>query len=126
MTDHHVDSQSGTARATIHSTRHDPVAESSARFGTNMATALFVILGGVLAYLGGVLLNQGGTLPSGPNNLFYLTVVGMLIAYLVTRAPARRVGRLWSRTVSRVSRVTPDVVLAAGDGASLSSDHVKR
>src|SRR5690606_40421608 len=89
-----------------------------------VASALFVILGGVLAYLGGVILKRGGTLASGPNNLFYLPVVGMLIAYLVTRAPARRVGRLWSRTVSRVSRVTPDVVVAAGAGATVSYDHV--
>jgi len=84
-----------------------------------MATALFVILGGALAYLGGVLLGRSGTLPSGPNNLFYLTVVGMLVAYLVTRAPARRVGRLWARAVRKVSGVTPDVVVAAGAGATV-------
>ena len=94
-------------------------AEQSARFGTNMATALFVILGGVLAYLGGMLLSDGGTLPSGPNNLFYLTVVGMLVSYLATRAPARRVGRLWARAVLRVAGVGPDVVVAAGAGATV-------
>ncbi|HLU83557.1 MAG TPA: PIN domain-containing protein, partial [Trueperaceae bacterium] len=91
----------------------------SARFGTNMATALFVILGGVLAYLGGMLLGDGGTLPSAPNNLFYLTVVGMLVSYLVTRAPARRLGRLWARAVQRVTGVGPDVVVAAGAGATV-------
>ena len=94
-------------------------AEQSARFGTNMATALFVILGGVLAYLGGMLLSDGGTLPSGPNNLFYLTVVGMLVSYLATRAPARRVGRLWARAVLRVAGVGPDVVVAAGAGSTV-------
>ena len=122
MTDQQVDTQHGqhaTSRATLHATRHDPRSDSSARFGTNMATALFVILGGALAYLGGVLLGRSGTLPSGPNNLFYLTVVGMLVAYLVTRAPARRVGRLWARAVRKVSGVTPDVVVAAGAGATV-------
>ena len=94
-------------------------AEQSVRFGTNMATALFVILGGVLAYLGGMLLSDGGTLPSGPNNLFYLTVVGMLVSYLATRAPARRVGRLWARAVLRVAGVGPDVVVAAGAGSTV-------
>jgi uncharacterized protein YacL len=96
-----------------------PSLDQSARFGTNMATALFVILGGVLAYLGGLLLSDRGTLPSGPNNLFYLTIVGMLIAYLVTRAPARRAGRLWSRAVRRVTGVGPDVVVAGGAGATV-------
>lgn len=97
----------------------DSAAAQSARFGTNMATALFVILGGALTYVGGALLRDSGTLPSGPNNLFYLTVAGMLISYLVTRAPARRAGRLWARAVRRVANIGPDVVVAAGAGATV-------
>lgn len=119
MTDQQLDAKRATQHGSGTGTRPSPTADPSARFGTNMATALFVILGGVIAYLGGVLLSRNGTLPSGPNNLFYLTVVGMLVAYLVTRAPARRVGRLWARAVSKVSRVTPDVVVAAGAGATV-------
>jgi len=112
-----ADAGGGTSNS---GTRHaSPVVDQSARFGTNITTALFMILGGVIAYLGGMLLNGSGALPSGPNNLFYLTVVGMLIAYLVTRAPARRAGRLWSRAVSRVTGVGPDVVVAAGAGATV-------
>lgn len=108
------------AHDTSHEPRHERVAvDSSARFGTNMATALFVILGGVVAYLGGLLLSDGGALPNGPNNLFYLTIVGMLLAYLVTRAPARRAGRLWARAVRKVTRMSPDVVVAAGAGATV-------
>lgn len=120
MTDRQHDTNAGSGARTGPGTTHgSPALDQSARFGTNMATALFVILGGVLAYLGGVLLSGSGTLPSGPNNLIYLTVVGMLIAYLVTRSPARRAGRLWSRAVRRVTGVGPDVVVAAGAGATV-------
>ena len=48
MSDQQLDTQHVASRSTLHSTRHDPATDSSARFGTNMATALFVILGGVL------------------------------------------------------------------------------
>lgn len=91
---------------------------SSVRFGTNLATALFTLLGGLAGYLVGTLLHGAQRL-NGPNNLFYLTIVGLLISYLFTRAPARRAGRIWARLVDRFTKLGPDVAVAGLVGATV-------
>ena len=67
--------------------------ESRVRFGANLASALFSLAGGLAAYGVGAALIRNQLL-NGPNNVIYLTVVGLLVGYLFTRSLARRAGRL--------------------------------
>src|SRR5690606_27435536 len=59
------------------------------------------------------------SLLSGPNNLLYLTIVGLMVGYLVSGRLARRFGRFWARAVHSISNLPPDAVLAAFAGATL-------
>lgn len=95
-----------------------PLDDSRVRFGTNLAGALFTLAGGLGGYLVGALLMRDQFL-NGPNNVLYLTFVGLLMAYLFTRGPARRAGRFWARSVERFARVGPDVVVAGLVGATV-------
>ncbi len=89
------------------------------RFGAGLASGLFTVAGGVAGYLLSVWLLEPRGLLAGPNNLFYLTVVGALSAYLLTRGLARRAGRLWASGMHRVSSVGPDAVVAGMVGATV-------
>jgi len=89
------------------------------RFGAGVASGLFTLAGAVAAYLSSVWLLEPHGLLAGPNNLFYLTVVGALTSYLLTRGLARRAGRLWALAVQRVSSVGPDAVVAGLVGATV-------
>jgi uncharacterized protein YacL len=89
------------------------------RFGAGLASGLFTLAGGVAGYLLSVWLLEPRGLLAGPNNLFYVTVVGALSAYLLTRGLAKRAGRLWSRAMHRVSSVGPDAVVAGLVGATV-------
>ena len=90
----------------------------SVRFGTNLATVSFTLIGGLGGYLIGTLLGSSNLL-NGPNNALYLTVVGLLISYLFTRGPARRAGRFWARLVERYAKLGPDVAVAGLVGATV-------
>lgn len=92
--------------------RHAPT------LGAALARALLSLAGGVVGYFLADLLARRGLL-SGPNNLLYLTIVGLLVGYLVSGRPARRFGRFWNRAVERISSLPPDAVLAAFSGATL-------
>lgn len=89
------------------------------RLGATLASGLFTIAGGAVAYVLSLWLLQPRGLLAGPNNLLYLTVVGALTAYLLTRGLARRGGRLWARTLRRVASVSPDAVVAGLVGATV-------
>ena len=92
--------------------------DSRVRFGANLASALFTLLGGAAAYAVGAALIRNQLL-NGPNNVIYLTVVGLLVGYLFTRGLARRAGRLWARLVDDFSHIGPDVVVAGLVGATV-------
>ncbi len=97
---------------------HTSPASPSARLGTTIARAVLTLLGGLLGYALALFLIDRGAL-AGPNNLVYVTVLGVLVAYLASGAPARRAGRLWERSLKGMAQVSPDAILAAGVGATL-------
>ena len=76
------------------------------------------VLGSVFFLITEFLLQQ--RLLTGPNNLLYLTLVGLLFGYLVSAPLARRWEVVWFRIRSTVSTVTPETVLAAGTGATIA------
>ena len=57
---------------------------------------------------------------TGPNTLLYMSVLGLLIGYLVSGRIAERWGRHLERLLQRAAAAPPDVVLAAGIGATLA------
>ena len=89
------------------------------RLGSTVASGVFTLAGGAAAYFLSLTLLEPRGLLAGPNNLFYLTIVGALTALLLTRGPARRVGRVWASTVNRAASVGPDVVVSVIVGATV-------
>lgn len=89
-----------------------------AAFGSVLARTLLSAAGGVAGYLVGRLVIGRGLL-SGPNNLLFLTIVGALLAYLLSAPVAARAGRLWHKAMRRANQVPPDVIVAAGAGATV-------
>jgi uncharacterized protein YacL len=57
---------------------------------------------------------------TGPNNLLYLTLVGLMLGYLVSAPIATLWARAWRSLTARASRIPPEAVLAAGSGATLA------
>lgn len=90
----------------------------SARLGASIARGVLTLAGGLIGYGSALFLIDRNVL-AGPNNLLFFTILGVLLAYLLSGAPARRAGRLWERSLARLSRVPPEAVLAAGAGAAL-------
>ena len=90
----------------------------SARLGASIVRGAMTLAGGLIGYALALYLIDRGIL-AGPNNLLYFTILGVLLAYLMSGAPARRGGRLWERSLDRLSRIPPEAVLAAGAGAAL-------
>ena len=76
------------------------------------------VLGSVFFLVTEFLLHQ--RLLTGPNNLLYLTLVGLLFGYLVSAPLARRWEVVWFRIRSTASTVAPETVLAAGTGATIA------
>lgn len=70
------------------------------------------------AAIAGFLLDRGWLV--GPNNLLYLSALGLLVGYLVGARPAEAVSRFVDRGVRRASEVPPEAVLAAGTGATVA------
>ena len=86
--------------------------------GASLARGVMTIVGGLVGYQVGSLLIGRGAL-SGPNNLLFITIVGLLTAYLFSGQLAQRFGQVWEKLVARVAGVQPDTVLAAFGGATL-------
>lgn len=95
-----------------------PTGVSSVDVGASLARGILTIFGGLVGYLVGSLLVGRGAL-SGPNNLLFITIVGLLTAYLFSGQLAQRFGHVWEKLVARVAGVRPDTVLAAFAGATL-------
>ena len=91
----------------------------SANTATFLARAVFSLVGALVGYGLAVLLLDRGLL-TGPNNLLYLTLLGLLSAYLAGGALAHRTARAWDRLVTRASKTPPEAVLAAGTGATVA------
>lgn len=86
--------------------------------GAALARGTLTLVGALAGYLLGDLLVSRGVL-SGPNNLLFLTIVGLLSGYLFSGPVAHRFGQAWGRFMSRLAGVRPDAVLAALAGATL-------
>ena len=74
-----------------------------------LARAAVSLLGGIAGFGTGDLMLRSGLL-TGPNNLLYLTLVGLLSSYLLSAPLARRWDRWWQR-----------LVRSAGDEAETAS-----
>lgn len=94
-----------------------PAAEE--RVGSGLASGLLSLVGAGAAYALSLWLLEPRGLLAGPNNLLYLTVVGALSSFLLTRGLARRFGRLWASAVRRVASVRPETVVAGLAGATV-------
>src|SRR5690554_6837632 len=101
-----------------HERRSNDGAEAATTMGSALARGLLSLAGGLVGYFLAQLLIARSLL-SGPNNLLYLTIVGVLVGYLASGRVARRFGRFWNRAVGRLSDLEPEAVLAAFAGATL-------
>lgn len=84
-----------------------------------LARAVLSLVGGLAGYALAVLLLDRGLL-TGPNNLLYLTALGLLSAYLAGGALAQRGAQAWQRLTQRAAKTPPEAILAAGTGATLA------
>ena len=57
---------------------------------------------------------------TGPNNLLYVTLVGLLLGYLISAPIARFWAGFWPRVIAKVNDIPPEAVLAAGTGATVA------
>jgi len=83
------------------------------------ARATLSLLGGLLGYLIASLLIRFKVL-SDPINLVYLTLLGLLLAFLLSAPFAKRFADLWQSFLVFTKRVPPQAVLAAGLGATVA------
>lgn len=84
-----------------------------------LARAGLSLMGGLLGYLSASLLIRFKVL-SDPINLIYLTLLGLLLAFLLSVPFAKRFSTLWQSFVDMSKRVPPQAVLAAGLGATIA------
>ena len=98
-----------------------PTAVGSGSPSLSYVSARLVIsgaLGLVFFWVTELLLRQ--RLLTGPNNLLYLTLVGLLFGYLVSAPLARRWEATWNRIRASTTNVSPETVLAAGTGTTVA------
>jgi uncharacterized protein YacL len=84
-----------------------------------LARAVMTLLGATLGMVAGNELLIRDIL-TGPNNLLYITLVGLLLGYLVSAPVARAWSKLWQGVTRRASEIPPEAVLAAGTGATVA------
>ncbi len=85
----------------------------------SFAKVIFTLIGGFLGYiLATFLLSQ--RILNDPINLFYLTVLGILLAFLLSSSLTKQIDQLWDRFSAYTRRVPPQAVLAAGIGATIA------
>lgn len=97
---------------------HDENRRHTEAFGSALARGVISLLGGLIGYAAASAMISGNLL-SGPNNLLYLTIAGVLLGYLLSGTVAHRFGQVWARAMAKLVRVPPDAVLAAFAGATL-------
>ena len=83
-----------------------------------LRTGIAVVGGAIGGMAASFLLERGWLV--GPNNVLYLTVLGLLVGYLVGGRPADAGARALDRALKRLSVVPPEAVLAAGTGATVA------
>ena len=86
-------------------------------FATELIRGLLSAVGAVMGLGWGSWWVDAGWL-TGPNTLLYMTVLGLLIGYLVSGGVAKRWGGHLDGWLRRAADLPPDVVLAAGTGAT--------
>jgi len=86
---------------------------------SEMVRGLLSLVGAVLGLGWGSWWMELGWL-TGPNTLLYMSVLGLLIGYLVSGGLARRWGGRLDGWLRRAADLAPDVVLAAGTGATVA------
>ncbi len=90
--------------------------------GSFATTAIRMTLAAVGALLGlgwgSWWLNLGWL--TGPNTLLYMSVLGLLFGYLVSGSAASRWGARLDRLLARARALPPDLILAAGTGATVA------
>lgn len=84
-----------------------------------MLRTAIAVVGGALGGAAATFLLDRGWLV-GPNNVLYLTVLGLLVGYLVGGRPADAAARALDRALQRLAKVPPEAVLAAGTGATVA------
>lgn len=84
-----------------------------------LARSAIALFGALIGYLTAEALITIGVL-AGSINLAYLTILGLLLGYLAGGPFARYVATTWERAFTRVARIPPDAVLAAGIGATVA------
>ena len=93
--------------------------ERSARLGFALARGTLTLLGGVLGFVAGDRLLAREIL-IGPNDLVYLSLLGLLLGYLLSDLPARWTGRALTALGRRLLAIPAEAVLAAGTGATVA------
>lgn len=84
-----------------------------------LTRALMSLIGGAAGLAAADALLEREVL-TGPNNLLYLTLVGLLLGYLASAPLAGLVDNLWDRVKARVSDIPPEAILAGGSGATVA------
>lgn len=103
---------------TTQDTQTEPRRIANPAVGESLARVVVTLVAGFAFYVFARFLNANGSLP-GPNNVFYISVVGLLLGYLLSGLPAKPFGRLWAKTIDRLATLPAEVVLAAVSGATL-------
>jgi uncharacterized protein YacL len=84
-----------------------------------LARAALGLLGAGLGYLLANIFVEQGWL-TGPINIVYLTILGLLVGYLVSAPMAHQWEATWRRLLVRMKRIPPDAILAAGVGVTVA------
>ena len=88
-------------------------------FVQSLTKTLLSVFGGFLGYLLATFLLSRRVL-NDPINLFYLTVLGILLAFLLSSSLSRQIDEIWDRFLAYTGRIPPQAVLAAGIGATIA------
>lgn len=97
--------------------------QESARQGASITYALTRGLSSLAGALLGWLLAEwlvARDILSGPINIVYLTLLGLLLGYLLSSPLAEYCDQLSSKAFRRISQIPPDAVLAAGVGVTVA------
>ena len=91
----------------------------SSPLGFAVARGILTLFGGAVGFLAGAWLLERQIL-IGPNDLIYLSLLGLLLGYLLSDLPARWWARIWTTVRTNITNTPPEAVLAAGTGATVA------